>query len=129
MGVRFSYIINSAVANEFVHVETMPFLQWRLHRYGRSYGDRRDAFRRPDAVNNQSYNSQSAEADMVYCFCYSPSGEALANPKIIVTPPSLKTLMACNDVPFQGLADAARQNLAHQLRRRFVTEASGTHVG
>jgi len=128
VGVRYSYIINSGIANEFIHVETIPFLQWRLHRYGRAYGDRRDAYRRPDAVNNQSYNSQRAEADMVYCFAYAPSGEALTG-KIIVTPPSLKTLMDCDDGPFQGLPETARRNLANQLRKRFVTEASGVHVG
>merc|ERR1712066_1083064 len=31
VGVRFSYIIGSALENEFQHVETMPFLQWQLH--------------------------------------------------------------------------------------------------
>lgn len=35
-GVRFSYIISSALENEFEHVETFPFLDWPLHRYGRS---------------------------------------------------------------------------------------------
>lgn len=129
VGVRFSYIVHSAVANEFIHSETMSFLEWHLHRYGRSYGDRRDAYKRPDAENNQSYNSQRAEADMVYCFCYSPSGAPLPDHKIIVTPPSLKTLMDCQDGPFKSLVGVARQNLANQLRKRFVAEASGIHVG
>ena len=43
----------------------MPFLEWHLHRYGRSYGDRRDAYKRPDAKNNQSYNAQNGNSDMV----------------------------------------------------------------
>merc|ERR1712190_560919 len=29
VGVRYSYIVGGAVQNEFVHVETMPFLEWR----------------------------------------------------------------------------------------------------
>merc|ERR1719272_2321203 len=130
VGVRYSYIVNSAVSNEFIHVETVPFEEWHLHRYGRSYGDRRDTYKRPDATNNQSYNAQKAASDMVYCFCYAPSGEPPpSNQKIIVTPPSLKTLMACTDGPFKSLVGVAKTNLAHQLRKRFVTEASGTHVG
>merc|ERR1719240_720821 len=59
VGVRYSYIVGGAIENEFVHVETMPFLEWCLHRYGRSYGDRRDVYKRPDAKNNQSYNAQT----------------------------------------------------------------------
>jgi len=129
VGVRFSYIVNSAETNEFIHVETMPLLEWHLHRYGRSYGDRRDAYKRPDAENNQSYNSQRAEADMVYCFSYAPSGEPLPAKKIITNPPNLKQLIACYDGPFKSLQGVAKNNLAQQLRKRFVTEASGTHVG
>ncbi|CAJ1335821.1 unnamed protein product, partial [Effrenium voratum] len=63
VGVRYSYIICSASENEFRHVETIPFLQWSLHRYGRSYGDRRDTYRRPD--EGEGYNVQRAEKDMV----------------------------------------------------------------
>jgi hypothetical protein len=129
VGVRFSYIVNSAITNEFVHVETMPFLEWHLHRYGRSYGDRRDSYKRPDAENNQSYNAQAAERDMVYCFSYAPSGEPLPSAKIITNPPNLKTLVSCYDGPFKSLTGVAKNNLAQQLRKRFVTEASGTHVG
>merc|ERR1719210_1715693 len=91
VGVRYSYIVGSAIENEFVHEETMPFMEWHLHRYGRSYGDKRDVYKRPDAVNNQSYNAQSAERDMVYCFCYAPSGEVLPA-QFVRLPPSLKTL-------------------------------------
>merc|ERR1719413_174691 len=61
VGVRFSYIVNSAIENEFIHEETVKFMDWTLHRYGRSYGDRRDIHKRPDATNNQSYNAQSAD--------------------------------------------------------------------
>mmetsp|Transcript_2021 Transcript_2021/g.5992 ORF Transcript_2021/g.5992 Transcript_2021/m.5992 type:complete len:107 (-) Transcript_2021:156-476(-) len=106
----------------------MPFLEWHLHRYGRSYGDKRDVYKRPDATNNQSYNAQRAEADMVYCFQYTPSGKTLAKQEVRM-PPSLKTLSACVDGPFKHLQGAAKANLAKQLHTRFVTEVSGTHVG
>merc|ERR1712100_635596 len=39
VGVRYSYIVHSALENEFIHDQTMPFMEWHLHRYGRSYGD------------------------------------------------------------------------------------------
>lgn len=128
VGVRYSYIVGSAVENEFLHVGTMPFLEWHLHRYGRSYGDKRDAYKRPDAKNNQSYNAQRAEADMVYCFTYKPSGETL-QPQRIRLPPTLKTLMGCKDGPFKNLQGEGKKKLATQLHNRFVTEVSGTHVG
>merc|ERR1711953_268109 len=94
VGVRYSYIVGSALENEFVHTETMQFMDWTLHRYGRSYGDKRDIHKRPDAVNNQSYNTQSAERDMVYCFRYAPSGEKM-KPQFVRIPPSFKVMMAC----------------------------------
>merc|ERR1711904_455556 len=128
IGVRYSYIIGSAMENEFVHTETMPFLEWHLHRYGRSYGDRRDAYKRPDAKNNESYNAQNAGNDMVYCFQYAPTGKTLG-PQEVRLPPSLKTLMECKDGPFQKVAGAAKTNLAKKLHARFMTEISGTHVG
>jgi len=128
VGVRYSYIVGSAIENEFRHVETMPFLEWHLHRYGRSYGDKRDIYKRPDATNNQSYNAQAADRDMVYCFRYEPTGEKLP-PQTVRLPPTLKTLSACMDGPFRNLQAAGKANLAEQLHKRFVTEVSGTHVG
>lgn len=128
VGVRYSYIVGGAVENEFVHDETMSFLDWHLHRYGRSYGDRRDAYKRPDATNNQSYNAQRAEADMVYCFTYKPSGQTISKQQIRM-PPTLTTLSSCHDGPFKNLQGQAKQNLAQNLHKRFVTECSGTHVG
>merc|ERR1719203_2287647 len=62
-GVRYSYIVGGAIENEFAHVETMPFLEWHLHRYGRSYGDKRDVYKRPDAKKDESYNAQRANQD------------------------------------------------------------------
>merc|ERR1711862_452265 len=100
--------------------DTIPFLEWHLHRYGRSYGDRRDAYKRPDATNNQSYNAQRAEADMVYCFTYQPSGKQLPK-QLIRRPPTLKTLFSCHDGPFKNLGGEAKKKLA-LLHRRFVAE-------
>jgi len=128
VGVRYSYIIGSALENEFLHVETMPFLEWHLHRYGRSYGDRRDVYKRPDAKNNQSYNAQNAHTDMVYCFVYSPSGNTLGKQKVRL-PPTLTTLNNCMDGPFWGMAGPSKAKLAKQLHERFVKEVTGTHVG
>lgn len=126
VGVRYSYIVGSAIENEFAHVETVPFLEWHLHRYGRAYGDRRDAYKRPG--EGQGYNVQRAEADMVYTFTYEPSGQVLPK-QAIRLPPTFKTIQACPDGPFTNLQGDARRNLAKQLHRRFVTEVSGTHVG
>jgi len=126
VGVRFSYIIESAYQNEFEHVETVPFLQWSLRRYGRSYGDRRDAYRRPD--QGEGYNVQKAEKDMVYTFKFNPSGATLP-PQEIRLPPTLRTLQACRDGPFSGRTDQGRAELAKQLHKRFVMECSGQHVG
>lgn len=126
VGVRYSYIIGSAIENEFLHVETVPFLEWHLHRYGRSYGDRRDQYKRPG--QGQGYNVQRAEADMLYTFQYSPSGEPLGQQKIRL-PPKFGTLTACTDGPFKAMLGESKKKLAMQLYKRFVTEVSGTHVG
>jgi len=126
VGVRYSYIIESALENEFVHVETLPFLEWQLHRYGRSYGDRRDAYKRPG--QGEGYNVQRAEADMVYTFEYRPAGKTLGRQKIRL-PPTIKTIMACPDGAFSNLHGEGRKKLARDLYRRFIAEVSGTHVG
>eukprot|EP00419_Tripos_fusus_P054116 CAMPEP_0172810922 /NCGR_PEP_ID=MMETSP1075-20121228/9100_1 /TAXON_ID=2916 /ORGANISM="Ceratium fusus, Strain PA161109" /LENGTH=556 /DNA_ID=CAMNT_0013650297 /DNA_START=69 /DNA_END=1736 /DNA_ORIENTATION=+ len=126
VGVRYSYIVGSAIENEFQHVETMPFLEWHLHHYGRSYGDRRDMWKRPDAKNNQSYQSQNAMSDMVYCFQYAPSGKVLPKQSIRL-PPTLSTLAECKDGPFKSLSGPAKVNLARQLHARFMKEVSGEH--
>lgn len=126
VGVRFSYITRGASDNEFVHVETLPFLQWHLHRYGRSYGDRRDTYKRPG--EGEQYNAQRADSDMVYSFVYRPTGKTLP-PQHIRRPPSMKTIMACTDGPFANLQGDGRKRLATELYSRFVTEISGTHVG
>jgi len=126
VGVRYSYIVGSAIENEFIHVETVPFLEWHLQRYGRSYGDRRDSYKRPGQA--EGYNAQRAEADMVYTFQYAPSGNPIGK-QTIRMPPKFATLMACTDGPFLALQGEARKRLATQLFQRFVTESSGKHVG
>jgi hypothetical protein len=127
VGVRYSYIIGSALENEFVHTETMPFLEWHLHRYGRSYGDKRDTHRRPDAEKNQSYNAQRAEADMVYCFHYQPSGSKVP-PQTVRLPPTKSVLLSCIDGPFMNLNGDGKKRKALELHHRFTLEVSGTHV-
>jgi hypothetical protein len=128
VGVRYSYIVGGALENGFEHMETVPFMDWTLHRYGRSYGDRRDAYKRPDAKNNESYNAQGKERDMLYCFRYAPTGKKLGEQEVRL-PPSLKVIAACTDGPFKHLHGEAKKNLAKQLHKRFVTEISGVHVG
>jgi hypothetical protein len=125
-GVRFSYIIGSAMENEFVHVETMPFNKWMLHRYGRSYGDRRDTYKRPG--DGEQYNAQRADSDMVYCFEYRPSGQALPR-QMIRPPPSYKTLLGVTDGPLGERHGEFKKKLATDLYQRFMTECSGVHVG
>merc|ERR1712232_75124 len=128
VGVRYSYIVGGAQENEFTHVETMPFKSWILHRYGRSYGDKRDAYRRPDSQKNEGYNAQMEDKDMVYCFKYEPTGKKLGK-QFVRLPPVLKTLTACTDGPFASLAGQSKENLAKNLHNRFVSEISGVHVG
>mmetsp|Transcript_83059 Transcript_83059/g.146731 ORF Transcript_83059/g.146731 Transcript_83059/m.146731 type:complete len:480 (-) Transcript_83059:113-1552(-) len=126
VGVRYSYITGGARENEFEHIETVPFMQWNLHRYGRSYGDRRDAYRRPD--QGAGYNVQRAEKDMVYTFTYKPTGKKMP-PQGIRLPPTLWTLENCQDGPFANVQGQASKNLAQSLYERFVMECSGQHVG
>jgi len=126
VGVRYSYITGGARENEFDHVETVPFLQWSLHRYGRAYGDRRDAYRRPDKAEN--YNCQRADRDMVYTVKFNPSGKTMP-PQSIRLPPTLSTLEQCQDGPFANAVGEAHSKLAKQLHERFLIECSGTHVG
>merc|ERR1712129_474423 len=83
-GVRFSDIIGGARGSEFVHDETFPFLEWQLANYRRSYGDRRDATKRPD--EGEVYNDQRANTDMVYCFTYRPTGKPLEAAHICCPP-------------------------------------------
>eukprot|EP00927_Polykrikos_kofoidii_P007255 TRINITY_DN12963_c0_g1_i1.p1 TRINITY_DN12963_c0_g1~~TRINITY_DN12963_c0_g1_i1.p1 ORF type:complete len:550 (+),score=113.15 TRINITY_DN12963_c0_g1_i1:65-1651(+) len=126
VGVRFSYIVGSAAENEFVHIETFPFLKWILHRYGRSYGDRRDTYKRPG--EGEQYNAQRADSDMVYCFVYKPCGDPLPRQQLRL-PPTYKTMLGVTDGPLGERQGDAKKKLANELYKRFMLECSGTHVG
>jgi len=128
VGVRYSYIISSATENEFVHVETVPFQEWQLHRYLRSYGDKRDAHKRVTEAGT-GYNAQKAASDMVYSFCYAPSGQPLAEQQIQF-PPTKADLQAAQEGPLKGPpASASRTKLVDELYNRFKSEVQGVHVG
>merc|ERR1740121_1385153 len=87
-GVRYTTIMEAAALNEFVHMETVPFQEWLLRKYNRSFGDKRDAKKRLEGES--SYTSQKSEKDMVYMFSFRPSG---------VPPPRapIKRPPACSD--------------------------------
>lgn len=153
-GCRALQIIEAAESSEFRHIETFPFAEWALSGYHRSFGDKRDAQQRPDMAN---YRSQNAQADMVYCFRFCPSGEELPGVPIQQPPPfsefvrsvnSCKCTFTCEPemrahmdgpslVHFSGSSGGHHQEMrgpAHvqqcmQLYKRFLSEASGAHVG
>lgn len=127
VGVRFSFIIGAATENEFVHVETVPFKEWQLHRYLRSYGDKRDAHKRVTEAGT-GYNAQKAQSDMVYSFCYAPSGQPLPEQEIRM-PPTKADLQAAQEGPLKGSAGAGRTKTVNDLYERFLSEVQGVHVG
>lgn len=128
VGVRYSYIIQSAMENEFVHVETVPFKEWGLHRYLRSYGDSRDKNKRVMEAGT-GYNAQKEDKDMVYSFCYAPCGTQLPEQGIRI-PPSKNDLAASQEGPLKGTtSEARRTKLVDQLYERFLSEVQGVHVG
>jgi len=149
-GVRYSDIIGAATFNEFVHVETVPFLEWQLRRYHRSFGDRRDERKRPEG---DTYTSQRADQDMVYSFCYAPTGVQLSKAPI-KQPPACKDLMvatcvcACGFIcqsqmrqtPYSNyhlkpsgqhrvVEGEEKRKAVTKLYQRFLSEISGIHVG
>lgn len=125
-GVRFSDIIAGAQNSEFVHVETLPFQEWSLRGYRRSYGDRRDANRRPE--ENENYRSQSANSDMVYTFRYLPSGGT--PPKAVIRrPPTKNDLLLSAEGKLRGISQAQRQRKAEEIYELFLTYVQGIHVG
>lgn len=127
-GVRYSDIIGGASDSEFVHVETFPFTEWQLRDYWRSFGDRRDAHRRPDA--GQVYTDQRAHSDMVYCFRYMPSGEAV--PKVSVYyPPTKEELLKTRDAPLGRMPteSPAKKRRVEELYELFMSYVQGIHVG
>lgn len=139
-----------------MHIETFPFPDWVLRRYHRSYGDKRDEGKRLGA-NEIAYRSQQADADMVYCFRYVPTGQQ-ENSVPIKQPPTICEFMdnvsccSCGYITDKGMVgkktdstgqsshfkDAGqhtnltgkqKRRTVLQLYRRFLTEASGVHIG
>jgi len=151
-GVRYTTIIEAAALNEFVHVETVPFLAWQLHKYNRSFGDKRDQKKRLEGES--SYTSQRSEKDMVYAFRFAPTG--VPPPRApIKRPPACRDFFAatvacrCGFVCPLEMKDALqtrqhhfkssgahaeaegqeRQLVVAELYKRFLSELSGQHVG
>jgi len=149
-GVRYSDIIWAAKLSEFEHVQTVSFKEWKLRKYSRAFGDRRDAKRKAE---NNVYTSQRAEQDMVYSFGYAPTGRTLAKVQV-KRPPSCSDLLAgtcacaCGFIchrqmqfsehakyhfkasgPHAKLDGQAKQKSITELYQRFLSEISGHHVG
>lgn len=125
-GVRFSDIIGAASMNEFVHVETVPFPEWTLRNYNRSYGDKRDETRR--LKDGEVYAAQKANTDMVYCFCYAPSDVPLAKPRLRY-PPTREDMMQANEGALENLNGDRKRKKVEELRQLFLTYIQGIHVG
>lgn len=125
-GVRYTDIMEAAQGSEFRHVETMPFLEWILHNYRRSYGDRRDETRRPE--DGENYNKQKAHGDMVYCFKYYPSGDTPPKPKIQV-PPTKETLMQSSECRLANMDGKAKADAVGEIYQLFLSYVKGIHIG
>lgn len=125
-GVRYTDIIAAGHNSEFSHVETVPFLEWQLRSYNRSYGDRRDANRRPG--ENEGYKSQRAHSDMVYCFKYEPSGD---NPPkaLIRRPPTKEDLLKSSECKLRQMTGEHKARRAEEIYELFLTYVQGIHVG
>lgn len=125
-GVRYSDIIGAALACEFVHVETLPFLEWQLRGYRRSYGDRRDSTRRPD--DGEVYRSQRGHSDMVYVFCYQPSGETPEKPPVRY-PPTKRQLLQASECSLGRVHGSAKERRVEEMYELFMSYVKGIHVG
>merc|ERR1712187_291987 len=125
-GVRYSDIILGAKLSEFVHVETIPFLEWKLCAYRRSYGDRRDSTKRPE--DGEVYNDQRAYSDMVYCFVYKPDGEKAEPAKIHYPPTKEELYLSPKEGRLPG-GPASRKRKVEDLYELFLTYVQGIHVG
>lgn len=125
-GVRYSDIFGAASLNEFAHVETVPFPEWTLRKYGRSYGDKRDENKR--LKDGEIYAAQQASYDMVYCFCYAPSGVPLAKPHVRC-PPTKRDLMSANEGALANLSGDRKKNKVDELTQMFLSYVQGIHVG
>lgn len=125
-GVRYSDILSAAKASEFLHVETIPFLEWQLRGYRRSYGDRRDANRRPE--DGQIYKDQRAHSDMVYSFRYAPSGDLPPKPRCRY-PPSKQDLLLATEGKIGGMRGTSKKRKVEEIHKLFLSYVEGIHVG
>lgn len=125
-GVRFTDIIGAAVHNEFRHVETVPFLEWQLRNYRRSYGDRRDSERRPE--DGEIYRNQRGNSDMVYSFCYLPTGKPNPAPTIR-QPPSKQLLHESQEGKLGKMKAEEKKRRVEEIYDLFLTYVQGVHVG
>lgn len=125
-GVRYSDIMAAAQLSEFVHVETLPFLEWQLRDYRRSYGDRRDAERRPG--DGEIYRAQRANNDMVYTFCYSPSGGQPRKARVRYPPPK-EVLLTTNEGKLSQLRGESKKRKVEEMYQLFLSYVQGIHVG
>jgi len=124
-GVRYSDIIGAALTNEFHHTETVPFTEWTLRNYLRSYGDKRDVHRRPG--DGEIYKSQRTHLDMVYCFVYNPTGTVEA-PRVRL-PPTKWDLMASSEGALRNLSGDRKKRKVEELTQLFLSYVQGIHVG
>jgi len=126
-GVRYTDIICGAKASEFEHTETVPFMEWQLREYLRSYGDKRDVNRRPG--DGEIYAQQKGPSDMVYIFKYAPSGAA--PPKLTLRyPPAKNDLMVSQaEGNLKNLYGAAREKRVDEIYQLFMSYVNGIHIG
>eukprot|EP00931_Biecheleriopsis_adriatica_P052495 TRINITY_DN3054_c0_g1_i1.p1 TRINITY_DN3054_c0_g1~~TRINITY_DN3054_c0_g1_i1.p1 ORF type:complete len:813 (-),score=195.77 TRINITY_DN3054_c0_g1_i1:28-2466(-) len=127
-GVRYSDIFRGAIASEFAHVETVPFLEWALRDYRRSYGDRRDKEKGKRPKKGETYAAQGAHRDMVYSFCYSPSGETPPKPHIRL-PPTKQELLESSEGCLEKLRGEEKANKVDEIHQLFLSYVQGVHVG
>lgn len=125
-GVRFSDILSAGEYSGFVHVETIPFLEWQLRNYRRSYGDRRDANRRPE--EGSGYKDQRAHSDMVYAFRFEPADSPPPRPRARY-PPSKQDLLLSNEGKFRDLRGDQKKRRIDEIHQLFLSYVQGIHVG
>jgi len=107
-------------------VETVPFDEWTLRDYNRSYGDKRDAERR--LKDGEVYRDQKGMTDMIYCFCYAPTGEPLTAPRVR-HPPSKAEMLSCEEGALERLYGVQKQKKVDELWELFLSYVKGIHIG
>eukprot|EP00929_Paragymnodinium_shiwhaense_P111815 TRINITY_DN80100_c0_g1_i1.p1 TRINITY_DN80100_c0_g1~~TRINITY_DN80100_c0_g1_i1.p1 ORF type:complete len:713 (+),score=210.89 TRINITY_DN80100_c0_g1_i1:104-2242(+) len=125
-GVRYTDILNGAKMSEFEHVETVPFLEWQLRDYMRSYGDKRDVNRRPE--DGENYRAQKKGSDMVYCFVYKPSGDTVPKPRVRL-PPSREDLYYAQEGKLARMSARDKQARVDEIYKTFLSYVTGIHTG